>query len=276
MAVNPLSLSDVLRPWRCAGISHLLMDGAQGSHAGGWVPPAAHTGQNHFADLESPPAPVIWSGETPEGRPAAPKRQTDPSASKSALKSRPAPPGKAKPQAPDASLFVPFSGIDDDPVETWPAPWQDLLKKTRPAPLLWSYAELATDLLAPDPDSRVRSSLLRSLISAISLPGGSSAFWPLLLEQESGFANHAQAAPPFICSLYFWAGLSILNPKTVIIFGAQAAQGGAEPVLFTQVIIHGRAFVYLPPLMTLDNAPGTQQRTAAFLRSILGTASMKR
>ena len=195
--------------------------------------------------------------------------------------------------------------------DAWPAPWRELLNKVSPAPLLWAYAELARDLLAPTDESRVRSTLLRSLISELNLPKGTSTFWPLLADSAepaeyakpgagdaaalncdapvgasaegpgtSGFlvasgipVAHGSAGycadMPFRCSPFFVSGLSVLTPKIVVLFGAEGAGASPAPAFFTQGIVGGRAFVYLPPLADLAGTGSAQNRACVFLRSML-------
>lgn len=330
MAVNPLNLMASLRPWRTAGVSHLLVEADLSCPAADRpLLPLTHpapTDDTHCLQAEDlsgdaqrdrTPASgmpretsstLIADTTTPFARTTAPA-STPASTPASALADRPAAASPGVVRTAPAASTGPASTTDP---ACWPAPWRQLIKKTRPAPLLWTYEELATDLLAPDAASTARSGVLRGLISELSLPRGSSTFWPLSVSaallsgspdsqgglsphgvphasahgtadcpaapssgtsrHDSACGNIAQAetsdpAAPFHCSVYFLAGLALLAPKIIVLFGAIGHPDSAVVPPYTQQITGGRVFVYLPPLADLQGA--AQRRSGAFLRSVL-------
>ena len=267
MAVNPLSLLASLRPWRSAGITHLLAGHDSSSLSAGAQAPdiASDISPDDPGAPDAPCPDNLSSGATAGGPPLAGPREAfavSEAPRKEPLVAFPA--GRA-----DRSTNTLANGIPscEASAEPWPDPWPQLLQKTRPAPLLWTYAELATDLLAPDTASTARSAVLRVLIRELGLPKGSSAFWPLFASGDAT-KEPAGATVPFCCSCYFLAGLVRLTPKVVVVFGARAAGDAPAAAPYTQGIVGGRAFVYLPSLSDLDDG-AAQRRSGAFLRSIL-------
>lgn len=271
MAVNPLNLLATLRPWRSAGVCHLLAfeDAAERLEEGLAAVPAPvaesspATDEADFATCseisrKSAKLPTKTSsappvGQTLQHQPAQRRPQTAMHTAKPAARET------APPQSP-----VPGE---------WPEPWRQLFHKVRPAPLLWSYAGLDADLLARGEDSKERSTLLRALISDLQLPKGSSTFWPLCATLSPLPEAGQPDASPFFCSSFFFAGLSLLNPTLVVIFGATGNAPMPDPAPYTQGIVSGRVFVYLPALNDLSAIPAQRHRATAFLRSIVSQFS---
>lgn len=174
-------------------------------------------------------------------------------------------PGATSGTAPEKGAG-PSSGNDSEP-ETWPELWQRLFQKASPAPLLWSYRELASDLLHPDQSSSARSAVLRALIKALALPAGTSTFWPLQLDASELPPSEQAQGLPFCCSNFFLSGLSRLQPKIVIIFGDQESDSGPPP--YTSDILGGRAYVYLPPLAQFSQSQEAMGKAVNVLRSMV-------
>ena len=145
-------------------------------------------------------------------------------------------------------------------VHTWPESWQELWKRTHPASIVWSYPALSQDLAGQG--SPERSQLMRSLIGSLSLPKGSSAFWPLTAHQDSG----ACAMPAA-----YAGAIARLAPQVVVFMGASALPlSGLALTLsfpFTQQILGGRLFVLLPETEYLIADAAAKARAAAFLRA---------
>ena len=227
MALNAVTLAEKLRPWRIAGITHLLplapdeCDGESCLDTGADnTPQGAHT----------PPLP---EHAPPAEAPAARTPQHTPSPQEQAVHAPSSPQPPVAPQAP------PPAG-QTLPVEAWPKPWRDALAKASPAPLLWTYSDLAVDLAGKG--DKARSGFLRSVIGTLSLPKGSSVFWPPAVLDSSG----APVADPAL----FLAGVHLLAPKVIILLGASALASTALPVPltmpYTQLIFQGRLCILLP------------------------------
>ncbi|MDR1686114.1 MAG: hypothetical protein LBR82_06720 [Desulfovibrio sp.] len=191
MAVNALTLAACLRPWRGAGIYALLRDDEEYGLSGVAFDDAA-AGQADRDSRGFRSSKMVADGAEYEA--ARPYRDV----------ARPAY-GKARgagaddvagPVAEDAGWndAGPASGSRERAVQSSPSLsatgsepsaaqfsplWRALLEKTRPAPLVWTYEELGSDLQGNA--SAERSRCLKALIAALALPRGSSSFWPLSL-----------------------------------------------------------------------------------------------
>lgn len=120
------------------------------------------------------------------------------------------------------------------PVESWPAAWQEQLKKTLPGKIAWTYRELGDDLRAGkrgrqnEPQSEAearakRGQTLRSLIAALRHPAGTHTFWPCQLSAEEGIQPDL-----------FWSGLRALGCRGAVVmdpgcFQILLAMPGARP-----------------------------------------------
>ena len=223
------------------------------------------------------------------GRPSGAERKPFGRARPSAS---PLPPASPASLAPRAQLPE-FPAGNEDSGASWPPLWQSVLSRTRPAPLVWTYAELGNDLVRQS--SRERSELLRNLISRLRLPRGSSAFWPVWLPCESPDRNVTvpsgdSLAPPSVAEaepdarppdlfpmngshLFFQRGLRFLQARLVIFFGSRALDLSALPVPlsmpFTQRIHNGLLFVLLPDFAQLFAVASQIDATRVFLRNAL-------
>lgn len=112
----------------------------------------------------------------------------------------------------------PKAPVPADPA-AWPSPWPRIFAKAPPKPrLVITYAELGLDLTG-QADAR-RGNLWRKLISDLGLAGQNAvAFWPVALP---GSDQHSQDLD------YFVAGLALLAPESLAIFG-DAAAGLLQP-----------------------------------------------
>jgi hypothetical protein len=270
LAVNALSLAVCLRPWRGAGIYALLRDdeGYPASDVSVATSPGEEDGVGlgrSTKDVGMRDADAVSGGR---------ERAVQHSAS---------PP-------PDSLLSS---------IAQFPPPWRALLEKTRPAPLVWTYEELGSDLQGNA--SAERSRCLKSLIAALALPRGSSAFWPLSLPASaagsgvralSGPAENAgvpesavacgtgdlmsivgsDAGTAGICA-EFAAGVRLLGAAAVMYFGTAAAMRSGFALTirapYTQQIAGGLQHVLLPALSALAEGPEQAEKAVVYLRSVL-------
>ncbi|MDR2669913.1 MAG: hypothetical protein LBC14_08185 [Desulfovibrio sp.] len=180
------------------------------------------------------------------------------------------------------------------------APWRALLEKTCPAPLVWTYEELAGDLQGNA--SPERSRCLKTLIAALALPRGSSAFWPLSLSDsvacggtgasvraaadgpesapsdragmsetalvnDTGVSENAGVCPEFA------AGVRLLGAGAVMYFGTGAVSRSGFALTirapYTQQIVEGLQHILLPALSALAEDRENTEKAVAYLRSVL-------
>ncbi len=153
--------------------------------------------------------------------------------------------GAPKPESGD------FAGQD------WPEPWRGFLIKTQPhRPLLWTYPEAGLDLAGKG--TKARSELIRSIISALMLPAGSSNFWP----HRSGAQRNKEDE-----SEYFLAGVRKLGPRFILVFGAEALAEIMPEVAFKEYVyvnFEGRVLLILPAMDKLAN-PAEREACVCFL-----------
>lgn len=245
MALNSVTLMELLRPWRGAGITHLLAlpepgdptpEELEGPSLSVGQPVAMAAGVNASPAMDAAPAPHKAPGAMASGAMHVAPTQASP-AGHGQGRTIPShllppqhgnrgnhPPAEAKQmphsgqnlaeQEDTAALGMPSSATLPAPnaeVQTWPVSWQELWQRTRPASIVWSYPALSQDLAGQgSPD---RSQLMRGLIGTLALPKGSSAFWPLTAHQDSGTC-HMPAA--------FAGAITLLAPQVVVLMGASA------------------------------------------------------
>jgi hypothetical protein len=147
-----------------------------------------------------------------------------------------------------------------------PSAWKDLLEKTPAAPLLWTYAELGQDLQGRGDGER--SAGLRELIGKLNLPRGSSAFWPLTLEDSWPHCLEGGVLPPDVA--FFLQGLVRLRPRAVVLFGSHSCLlSGLDLSLrlpFTQQVKGGRLFLLLPAWRDLLADGVLREQSVTYLR----------
>lgn len=252
MAINPLTLAEMLRPWRAAGISELLAE-----------PPAGETASASSRNEERSSA----SGFDSESEQLPPPGEKELEPSQKATR-----PVKAPVRA-DAQARK-----DSAPLDTrdYPEAWRPLLERTSPAPILWTYAELGEDLAGRG--DKERSACLRRLIGSLRLPKGSSAFWPARLPSPDARENASSSLGDDTSGLgeagnFFRAGLRHLAPRVVIMLGASAVELSglklAINVPFTQQIHGGILYVLLPDFSAILAKPPLEEQAGVFLRAAL-------
>jgi hypothetical protein len=151
----------------------------------------------------------------------------------------------------------------------WPAVWQDRLRKTRRAPVVWTYWELGRDLCGvPDPKRR---ELLQALLKDLAHPPGTHSFWPLALPGQGGDGEQKLEANASV----FWAGVRLLHSRVVMIMGPQALPSLALPdrllamLPFQQARHQGRLLIVLPSPDEFIQEARRIQSLREFLRQAL-------
>ena len=262
MAPTAVNVAEYLRPWLGAGVYHLLADDEQlvarmqeaaaeelrnvpaarpACAALQAVPPgAARQPVGHTAPVaphrEQSRPPEFTAGKYPSGPPQRTSHVTAPAPQPQVARTEV--PHK-KPAPPAAPVLEP---------ETWPEVWQAMWQKTAPAPIIWTYWSLGEDLGATP--SNERRELLRSIIGQLTLPRGSSAFWPVAVadpQQAADDEGSTLTAAPQI----FLSGVERLNPRYIIVFGSKglrsfAPESGLGPYMFTQY--RNRRLIALPDI----------------------------
>ena len=147
MAPVPLNISPAFRPWRQAGITHLLLDDEVRERL-----------------LARPAEPEPSEAAPPVRQHSAPPQRGE--------RRQPQPPSYTPPPQPQPVSSAPQKPVriaDTDTLapDAWPAYWQTLLKKTPPRPsLVWSYPSLSRDL-GGDADAALEAVFGRNAFSHV-------------------------------------------------------------------------------------------------------------
>ena len=243
MAPVPLNISPAFRPWRQAGITHLLLDD--------------EVRERLLARPELEPSEAAPPVRPPRQYGAPQQRE-----------GRRQPPPYVPPQQPQAVSGAPKKAAraaDILPPDAWPAYWQALLKKTPPRPLLvWSYPSLSRDL-GGDADAAHRD-FLRRLLGDMALPKGSHAFWPLNRYPYGDGESEAT-----VDARMFLSGIAALKPESVILMCGQVppALGLADLRPLLPSIVHGYRYVVTPHVDGLIGEPQRYAQLITFLKSII-------
>ncbi len=252
MAVNPVSLPETLRAWQQCGVTFFLRE------------PALAAFFQPNAEIAAPrPAPLAADA------PVQTMGQDDRKGTPPLFASRHEPAQERR----ERSLPDPVAGTAEGPVGTvppapggtdavsLPSPWENLLQKTPPAPVVWTYAELGEDLCGAS--DKERAACLRRVISAMNLPRGTSAFWPVSLPD-------CRQAPE---GRFFQKGLASLSPKAVILLGTEAVQRSGLPLSlpghFMQTVHQGRLYVLVPSFKEFAGRQDMEDRICRYLRTVL-------
>ncbi len=238
MAASSVTLAEVFRPWHFAGLSHLWPD----PNAVDLDPETlallerlTQPGRRPITPAIRPPAPPAQPGDV-----SGTGRHLAPAGAASSPESKRTAPHLGRRSASPIQSTVPTVAA----TEFLSAARQELLRHTPAAPLLWTYPELGPDLVGRGAPRR--SACLRALIGGLSLPKGTSCFWPPALPDEGSEAP-AQ----------FLSGVALLRPKAIILFGAECLpMCGLPPVLnapYTDAIITGRLALLLPSMVELSS-----------------------
>lgn len=250
MAPVAINVAPGLRPWRQAGVTHLLLDATVASA----LRAAATVAPGNRVERARPPAPPMPPGApeatTPPPGLAAPRHNSRPNAAGTP----PASGVSAAPVAAPAPAAVPApAAASARPVSTppaaapWPAAWESLWQQMSAsggrAAAVWTYAELGTDLRGQA--SQARREALQALIRDLKLPRGSHAFWPYALPPGN-------TPEPDM----FLAGLARFQPGLVLMAGGRAAADlvalGPLPEVDLQLgVCRGSRCIRLPELETI-------------------------
>ena len=245
MAPVPLNISPAFRPWRQAGITHLLLDDEVRERL-----------------LARPAEPEPSEAAPPVRQHSAPPQRGE--------RRQPQPPSSTPPPQPQPVSSAPQKPVriaDTDTLapDAWPAYWQTLLKKTPPRPsLVWSYPSLSRDL-GGDADAAHRD-FLRRLLGDMALPKGSHAFWPLN-RYPYGDGESEQT----VDARMFLSGIAALKPESVILMCGQVPPelGLAELRPLSPSIVHGHRYVVTPHVDDLIGEPQRYAQLITFLKSII-------
>lgn len=236
MAFVPLNIAPQWRPWRQAGVTHLLLAPAvleqlraeSPSRAPGGVVPSRAPAQGgairHSAPQTDASSASFVRRDVPVGS-GSPHLET-------------ALPPKVSSEASRAATQPPSVATTRPDPSSWPAAWKELLRRCgSPQPrVLWTYPGLTEDL-GGNADIG-RRNFFRRLFRDLSMPKGSHAFWPLRppLDPE----GDADAS-------FFYSGMAVLNPDSVILLCDEAPAVLSVPRLrpFQALIHQGRRFVQL-------------------------------
>jgi hypothetical protein len=277
LALNPVSLTEALRPWRLAGVEAFLFDAE--SLARLLAPATPAPTRQRAPEAAQRCSPEAAQRCSPE---AAHRRSPDPAPSRHrpelADERRPTPPtapakpaGDAAPAASTVDAPQPSELFPDTP--RWPSAWAALFARTPQAPLVWTYPELGADLSGQG--DKARAACLRELIGSLGLPRGSSAFWPLSLpdaDPDSDLAQREHASP---AGFYFRQGIHLLQPHGIILFGRQALAASGLPLplgaAYSQSLLGGVLHLLLPDFATILASPADFSKTAAYLRASLAS-----
>lgn len=264
MAVTPVSIGPGLRGWFDSGLTHILLDGTVAEFE------AAAVSGNRTAVAGSSPALQRVSGgvlpATPPAGAVGPHAKAEPTSSP--VVSLPQQEPKGKSVSGMVSLtFAASKDISGTPAD-WPEPWAGWFAKLSPAAVLWTYHELGADVTGVG-RSPERSGFLKHLIGDLGLPKGSSVFWPSAMPSPSDSVLRADAP-------LFAAGLRLLMPRIVVVFGDSALEDmglAGKVTQFGQIMVEGKLLVLLPDIE--DFLRGGAQRSSAgsLLRVLFSTIS---
>ena len=239
-------------------VARLFASGDAGQSTARATPHAPHTEVQRSA----PPAERYTAGGA---RAAQPASTGSASPARDAVQSRSTgTPADGNPAPQDAGvvrLQSPFV-----PPEHWPPLWQERMRVTSPAPVLWTYWELGTDFCGT-PDA-ARRSLLQRLLKDMGHPAGTHKFWPCALPAKQGDADLLADAA------IFWSGVRQLKARVIVAFGQQTFEAmgvPAIPPLRVKRTSGGQRLISLYDVHTLVDNPAVYNPVVSFLRSHLRT-----
>lgn len=231
MVASFVSLAEILRPWRVAGVTHFLDDPTY-TFLSNVVSGQPEVGLNQ---------PAIFTDATLD--------------STSSLQ--------------DFSLVS--SGFSQkkliDP-EEWPTRWRVVLPKRKGSLLLWSYAELGFDLGGNI--SSERSSCLKEIIKHLNMPAGTSVFWPVGVSDDTQSDISSLQADPAIFQAgieYLNPKAIILLGDNAFKMGGFVLKAPAQP--YSQHIVKGRMIICLPPFSQILQSRQNLDRAKAFMRTVV-------
>lgn len=281
MVADPLMLLPSLRPWQRAGVEFLLADQplpAPWSLCIAAAPAAPRTASPaHRPAHSSPQEPVPH--RRPVQAPAPSVTAAGPAASRNLARSasgeavspaRSAPNSVASPAASGSvtapQTIAPPAAVLDLAPNLWPAPWQERLKKTAPAAVLWTYWTLGEDLCGrPNPERRA---LLKRLLADLAHPAGTHSFWPPALPNATDPAAGELQANADV----FWSGVQTLKARALVVMGSPAIKALALPPRlrpFQQTRHNGRLIIVLRDVDFLVQETHRYDAVREFLKQAL-------
>ena len=240
MSVTIINIPQTFRSWRAAGLTHLLADRPVAEIAA----VIRHAGSEPCADAAArlPREIVTDSGSSP-----------------------------LLPVVPIIAKTISSPTEAASQPGSWPAAWQGIFGNTKPAPLVWSYAELGLDL-SGCPSSE-RRDLMQRLIAGMRLQRGTSAFWPSALPASDSAGT--LVPNPHV----FFAGLELLSPRLVVLFGRATLEDAAlDPELLPpmhQAVIRGKLFVHAPAVAELLQPGRSVDVLISLLRAVADTLRLE-
>lgn len=258
MAVATLGLHELLRPWQSAGLQMLYMDDDMLAAHQANIASCAKTAANTQKEPQHTSSPQADFSPPPKATSARQQSQTPP----------PRPAQKSQPQAsavPKSTIRTESPLVQPSPLapEKWPEAWQSMwAKATAPCPIIWTYWSLGNDLGGnANPE---RGKLLRAIIGQLSLPKGSSTFWPVTVPDSEGTLQKD--------AKIFTAGVQRIRPRYLICFGSKALKtfapnSGLGPYMFTQV--NGHRLIALPDIDKMLGDTRHVPAIVAYLRTAI-------
>lgn len=259
MAVSPVNLCADLQAWHSAGLSFLYFPQVDSRDLARLYENRTSPGRSPLREAARPAAAddefISEAGAAERTAPGRERGDARPKAGASpgnvtALGAAPS----VSPSANDLALSPPVPA--DRPL---PEAWAAVLRKVKPAPVVWTYAELGEDLLVQG--SPERGKALRELIGSLALKGGTSTFLPARV--PGGAADGSEA-------WCFQALLQRLGGRILVALGPEAlalgpyASLGLEP--FREKIVQGRMIFCLPAFSEILASPDRFEATRVFLR----------
>lgn len=292
MAVDPLNVPPSLRPWHRAGVEFLLAEQPLPAPYSLCIapPPASaqrpastpqHAGRppvmqgprpamppRTAAQNAAPPPPqeaAHSAGQRPSGQSPPPHAPTAPS--------RPARPMASTAPAPAPAAVPPLALL---PADQWPALWQERLRKTAPAAVLWTYWALGEDMcVRPNPQRRA---LLQRLLGDLGHPAGTHSFWPAAMpaampvDSAMTDSENPQESSLQANAAVFWSGVHALKARALVVMGSPAIKAlNLPPRLrpFQQTRHNGRLVIVLRDVDFLAQETHRYDAVKEFLKQAL-------
>lgn len=274
MATDSIMLLPSLRPWQRAGVEFLLAEQPLPAPYSLCIaaqrPRTVQTGAAPCTPAQGARQPA------PHGRPTQPASSPAPAGqvhTTPASAPAPIPPARGASAPPttfaqSAASPAPAAALVPLAPELWPQVWQERLKKTAPAAVLWTYWTLGEDLcLRPDP---ARRALLQRLLADLAHPAGTHSFWPAALPAalSTTAADCDLQANPEV----FWSGVQALKARALVVMGSPAIKAlDLPPRLrpFQQTRHKGRLVVVLRDVDFLAQETHRYDAVREFLKQAL-------
>lgn len=278
MAVTSVSMGPGLRAWMDSGLAYILLEGTTAEFAAAAIPapPLPVAGASRFSGGQAKPSATASPSSGRKGyerkadvaAPHAPAASVAGSGA-SASRGADAPAVREAHGSAAAPVTFAFAGDLSASPSQWPTPWRDWFMKCVPAPVLWTYHELGADVTGTG-HSQERSAFLKRLIADLALPKGSSVFWPSSMPSAGGDLSPAPHAPLFA------AGLRLLQPRVVVVFGDAALEDmdmrdRVRP--FGQIMVEGKILVCLPDIGELLRGDAQRASVISLLRALFATCN---